>query len=322
MKKLLLLLLLLFFAYEILTKLPDKAVHLIVCDVGQGDAILIQQGYFQALIDTGPDEKAVSCLQKHLPIFDKKIDLLVLTHYDNDHIGGFAAINKLYDFSQIYTSLSDSKDSKVFLELEQSFLSLVEQGTVIKQPILGQQIAYRDFSLEDSSPEILFTFITPIFLESQWQTQLQAFQAGSRLPEAQIQQKTALEAIFSDNFERQESVNDRSISLLMQYGQLNIFLSGDLEAETEASIVESGLIIPLDILKVAHHGSKTSSTASFLLETRPETALISVGESNQFGHPATEVLVRLSQFAHMIARSDSDGELELVLKNDFYYFLN
>ena len=321
MKKLMLLLVLLFFSYNIVSKIPDRSVHLIVCDVGQGDAILIQQGYFQALIDTGPDESVTSCLRSHMPKEDKKIDILVLTHYDNDHIGGFAASKELYQFGEIYAPLTDKKESQVFLELEESFLALLKQGTVLKQPILGQQIAYHNFSLEYNSPELIFSFITPTFLETDWQIALQAFQAGTREPETQFSWWQDFLTEKSHFPEQLESVNDRSISFLIQYGDLKIFLSGDLEEGTELSILESRLIAGLDILKVAHHGSKSSSSMPFLLETHPETALISSGEGNSFGHPATEVLERLSLFAQQIGRTDHSGELHLVLKSDFYYFL-
>ena len=317
--------------WQLIKKLPDKSVHLVVCDVGQGDAILLQQANFQLLIDTGPDEAVATCLNQQMPILDKKIDLLVLTHYDDDHIGGMAALTQAYQFGTIFTPLTDYKDSQVFLELEQLFLELTEQGTVIKQPILGQQIAYRHQSTlvkpgiqaeetnRGSAEQLLFTFLTPLFLESNWQSQYLNYQAKSRLPESQFEY---LKSLFADSSSRIKSNNDRSVSLLMQFGHLTIFFSGDLEENTESSILESELITGVDILKVAHHGSKTSSSQAFLSRVQPETALISLGANNQFNHPSPEVIGRLNHFSQHIFRTDQVGQLDFLLTRDYYLLLN
>ncbi|MBD3279477.1 MAG: DNA internalization-related competence protein ComEC/Rec2, partial [Candidatus Pacebacteria bacterium] len=67
---------------------PDKDTHVFFCDVSQGDAILITQGFNQVLIDAGPNEKVLNCLQQHLPFWDRSLELVVVTHLDQDHIGG------------------------------------------------------------------------------------------------------------------------------------------------------------------------------------------------------------------------------------------
>lgn len=319
MKRGLLILSLLFFLWELLNKFPDKSVELIVCDVGQGDAILLQQGQFQVLIDIGPDEAVLSCLHRHLPILDKKIDVLVLTHYDDDHIGGFASLNESYQFSTVFAPLTDEKESEPFLELKHIFFDLIEQGTQLKQPILGQQMAYQDFSLERNEPQLLFTFLTPSDLEYEFLQNLHFFQKGSRLPETIL---SALKRESLENFDKKESTNNRSIALLLQYGHLSIFLSGDLEEEGELSIVESDLIDQVDVLKVAHHGSKTSSSGVFLSQVRPEIALISVGKNNQFNHPSPEVLDNLQSIFARIIRTDQSGDIKIGLLNDKFYILS
>ena len=317
--------------WQLIKKLPDESVHLVVCDVCQGDAILVQQANFQLLIDTGPDEQVVTCLNQQLPLLDKKIDILVLTHYDDDHIGGMAALAQGYQFGTIFTPLTDYKDSQVFLELEQLFLELTEQGTAVKQPILGQQIAYHHQpalpkpgnqagkSKQQADEQLLFTLITPLFLESDWQSQYLDYQAKSRLPEGQFEY---LKSLFANSSSRTESNNDRSISLLMQFGQLKTFFSGDLEENSESSILESGLITRVDILKVAHHGSKTSSSQAFLSRVQPETSLISLGANNQFNHPSPEVIKRLNHFSQHVFRTDQAGELDFLLTSDYYLLLN
>jgi competence protein ComEC len=318
MKRVVSFLILGFFIWQFMIKFPDKSVNLIMCDVGQGDAILIQQGFFQVLIDTGPDEAVLTCLNRYLPFIDKKIDVLVLTHYDSDHIGGFTSLSTNYQFDTIFAPLSENKDSELFLELNRVFFDLIEQGTRVKQPILGQQMAYQDFSLDNQANQLLFTFLTPAELELEFLQSFNFFQAESRLPE------TILSAFNQENFrnfEPLESTNNRSIALLFKYGQLNIFLSGDLEEEGELSIISSALIDQVDILKVAHHGSKTSSTPAFLSQVLPELSLISVGKNNKFEHPSPEVLDNLEAFSSQIVRTDQNGDIKIVLLTDVYYFL-
>jgi len=76
---------------------PDKNLHLIACNVGQGDAILITQGSNQVLIDGGPDKKVLDCLGKYLPFWDREIELVVLSHPHEDHYRGLVDVIKKYN---------------------------------------------------------------------------------------------------------------------------------------------------------------------------------------------------------------------------------
>ena len=80
--------------------------------------------------------------------------------------------------------------------------------------------------------------------------------------------------------------------LRLQFGERSILLTGDIERLAEAAVVsgDSGLL--MDVVKVAHHGSKTSSTEGFVNATRPKFAIISVGQNSMFGHPHREVVER------------------------------
>ena len=165
---------LLILLWELLTKWPDEHFHLVLCDVGQGDAILLKQGSMQILIDTGPDESLMACLDKHLPFWDKKIDVLILTHYDDDHIGGFATLAQTYAINYIFLPLTDYKESKVFLELKEQISALQEQGTIVKEPFLGQQIAFSKISpnyqakynsINNDENNLLLSFLTPMALD-------------------------------------------------------------------------------------------------------------------------------------------------------------
>ena len=75
---------------------------MVFCDVGQGDGTLVVLGSFQALVDTGPsEEKLFSCLGKNMPFWDRRIDLVFLSHSDNDHIGALDGLKKRYQIGKI-----------------------------------------------------------------------------------------------------------------------------------------------------------------------------------------------------------------------------
>jgi len=74
----------------------DNSLHIVACDVGQGDAILIQKSTTQILIDGGPNNKVLDCLGKYMPFWDKQIELVILTHPQEDHYGGLIDVFKTY----------------------------------------------------------------------------------------------------------------------------------------------------------------------------------------------------------------------------------
>lgn len=106
----------------------------------------------------------------------------------------------------------------------------------------------------------------------------------------------------------QDSTNDSSMVVKLVYGDFSALFCGDIEARGEEALVRSGEDLKADLLKVAHHGSKTSSTKLFLNAVKPEYAVISVGpDRNQL--PSKEVLIRLENFQVKIFRTDTDGTL-------------
>jgi len=105
--------------------------------------------------------------------------------------------------------------------------------------------------------------------------------------------------------------NDASVVLVVDYDEIEIALTGDVESAGERTIVEEGYGEDVEALKVAHHGSRTSTTEAFLEAFRPEVAMISVGEANRYGHPAGEVLRRLEDRGVTVARTDLMGTIRL-----------
>jgi competence protein ComEC len=112
------------------------------------------------------------------------------------------------------------------------------------------------------------------------------------------------------DWERQRVRNDDSIVLRVRYGDAEMLLTGDIGRDTERDLPpEPGDPSRVRILKVAHHGSRTSSSASWLATYPPFAALVSVGRQNPFGHPAPDVVRRLEAAGARVFRTDRDGAI-------------
>jgi competence protein ComEC len=99
--------------------------------------------------------------------------------------------------------------------------------------------------------------------------------------------------------------------LRVRYGRNAFLLSGDVERPIERRMLEDHELVPTDVLKVAHHGSKTSSTEEFLDAVQPAFAVISVGLDNSYGHPHPDVIERLRAHHAAIFRTDLDGLISI-----------
>lgn len=105
-----------------------------------------------------------------------------------------------------------------------------------------------------------------------------------------------------------DTTNNNSIVLLLVFGQTRFLLMGDAEAGEESALLSSRQNLRADVLKVGHHGSKTSSTAAFLAAVRPKYAAVSVADSH-YELPSREVLDRLNRFSAIVGRTDVSGTL-------------
>ena len=108
--------------------------------------------------------------------------------------------------------------------------------------------------------------------------------------------------------------NETSIIAMLKYGKHRVLLPGDTIKKVERALLEEGKELRADILKIAHHGSKTSSHAAFLESVAPETAVISVGKDNRFSHPHEEVLANLEKYDIQVRRTDHEGTIIFYLK--------
>lgn len=106
--------------------------------------------------------------------------------------------------------------------------------------------------------------------------------------------------------------NNASIVLRLTYGKTSVLLTGDAEEKQENELVAAGGELKCDILKVAHHGSRTSSTTPFLQKAKPDLAVMSLGRRNTYGHPSPEVVQRFGAFQTKLFRTDISGAVVFV----------
>lgn len=109
-----------------------------------------------------------------------------------------------------------------------------------------------------------------------------------------------------------EDANNNSIVLLVEHGENRFLFMGDAEEEEEADILKSGADVEADVLKVGHHGSRSSSSKKFLEAVSPDYAVISCGEDNSYGHPHAETLNNLRAVGVKVFRSDEQGTIVAV----------
>lgn len=143
-------------------------------------------------------------------------------------------------------------------------------------------------------------------------------QAGNKI---NIEKNSSLEILWPSETENisENSINNNSLVCKFVYKNFSMLLTGDIESIAEEKLLgkyKNTNRLNANILKIAHHGSKTSSIQEFLDEVNPKIALIGVGRKNKFGHPNQEVLERLKEKGIQIYRTDQNGEIQIIVKND------
>ena len=251
---------------------PDGRVHVIVLDVGQGDAILVQtpEGG-RLLVDGGPDpDRLLVALDARIPPWDRRIDLVILTHPHEDHVGGLPLLLERYRVGRLFEpGMTGPGPGYAALE---AALSL--RGLRSAPLSTGDRFAFDGVSFRVLWPD-----------------------PGS-VPRAPPDTGTG--------------INNVSIVLLGSVGSQRFLLTGDIEEGVDPVLVARGLP-HVDVLKVAHHGSRTATTDALLSAIDPTVGLISVGARNTFGHPAPGTLARLGAHGVATYRTDLDGTLDVAL---------
>ena len=252
---------------------PDGRFRVTVLDVGQGDAILVEGDRgARMLIDGGPDpDVLMRRLDERIPSWDRRIDLLVLSHPHEDHVGGLPLLLQRY-----------------------------RVGTIVETGMIGTGPADHAFRGELAS-----LGVATVKLAAGDHVQLDDASASVLWPRAG---EVPLHPANSGN-----AVNDVSIVFDIRFGQRRFLLTGDIEQEIDPEILAEGVggkgQPRVDLLKVAHHGSKTASTDAFLHAVQPRVAFVSAGIGNPYGHPAPSTIQRLKDAGAEVLRTDTDGTL-------------
>ena len=274
-KRSFIILLLIILIFSVFHFIP-KELKIFFVDVGQGDCTFIVTPKNKTILidgggSTGSDfDVGESTLLPY--ILDrgyKKIDLMFISHFDQDHIGGLFTILKELKVNRVCISKQEenSQNYKKFLEIVEEKdipVSIVKIGDKIK--------------IEKS---LYFDILWP--------------------KEEQIEEN---------------KINNNAIVMKLNYNNFSCLFTGDIEKVAEDKIVnlyKDKSVLESDILKVAHHGSKTSTTEEFLKLVNPKICLVGVGKNNLFGHPSSEVIERLEKSNVKIYRTDINGEINIII---------
>ncbi len=226
--------------------------HIAACNIGQGDAVVVRDGNQYGLIDVGPDPQLLSACLATLGV--THLNLLVLTHYDLDHIGGLDAVIGRIDTALVGPA-ENADDERLHERLSAGGASV-------------QQAARGDTGMLGG---LTWKILWPV----RGRTTMQVGNPGS----------------VTMTFEGR--------------GIRSIFL-GDLGEESQDALLRASPPGPVDVVKVAHHGSSDQS-AKLYEELQARVGLISVGAENSYGHPTAALLNILASTGTLSVRTDREG---------------
>lgn len=262
----------------------DKKLHVVFCDVGQGDAIFIRTpNGSDILIDSGPDDSVLTCLGKHMPFWDRNLELVILTHPHADHFIGLFSVLKSYKVRSFATEDLNNK-TLGFVEL----MDLIRSKSIPTRFVLAGD----RFILKDG---VRFEIVGPT---------------------EEFLKETSPGGFIG------ESGEFASVETLVRYGKFSVLLTGDSQSSELSKILVRQLMDqddkPLDVLQIPHHGSRFGLTPEILDFLNPNLAVISVGAKNRYSHPAPEILQILRDRDIKILRTDQNGEIEIIIDGDIW----
>lgn len=251
----------LFWIFQGLQK--PKTLKVYFLDVGQGDSIFIKTPLGNTmLIDSGLDNSALRILSRKYIFHKKHIDIMLATHPDADHVGGFVPVLKTFS-TNVFVENGFRKDNDLTSQID--YLLNEQKIQVIKA---------KEGSVIDLGSNVLFHILAP------------------------------------NSEEISKESNNSSIVGRLVYGDTKFLLTGDATISNEIRLVnEYGLNLKSDVLKLGHHGSRTSSTIEFLEIVNPSIAIVSAGYNNRYGHPHPEVLARLKKLKISHFSTISEGTI-------------
>jgi competence protein ComEC len=276
---------------------PDGKLHIVFCNVGQGDATYIRTPDGRdMLIDGGPDDSVLSCLGRHMPFYDRTIDVAVLSHPQKDHMKGLLSVLERYHVSYAIVGV----EAGVGEEYSRLLRLLAEKQSTVKNEFTGDTFLVG---------KVRFNVLWP---DRKW---VESKTQNSKLLPRRQAGKTQSSGVTIGNavlgITTEEDVNDFSYFIHLSYGKFSTLFTGDGDVKIQPEILAEHVLSDVDILKVPHHGSKTGMLPDFLDAIKPELAVISVGK-NSYGHPTREALQLLTDRLIKIARTDEKGDIEIV----------
>lgn len=261
-----------------------KGIKVTFMDVGQGDSSLIEftDGKRMLIDGGGIFDKGFDIGKRVLaPYFwdkgIKRIDFIVLTHPASDHIGGLIYLIKKFRIGEVWINRDPA------IEGYQEFLKMIEEKGIPLMVVKRGDALLPEGSYGKDEYNIYVLHPYPEFYSGT---------SGGK----------------------SSGQNNRSIVLKLAYKDRSFLFPGDIEKEAEDDLVHLGKWLKADIIKVPHHGSKTSSTEEFLSMVRPGIAIVSSGKDNVFNHPNQNVIERYERSGTRIYRTDRDGAV--IIKSD------
>ncbi|ASS74331.1 hypothetical protein CIG75_04595 [Tumebacillus algifaecis] len=243
----------------------DLQLQVHVLDVGQADAFLIQLPNGQnMMIDAGKNGDGAKVVNYLKDQGVSRVDYLIGTHPDEDHIGGLDEVIKNFTIGKLYMP-NKSKTTVTYTDV---ISAAKAKGLTITPAKANTEIV--SSTVNDMSLQA--TLVAPV------------------APSYSI-------------------TNDYSGVIRLSYGTASILFTGDAEQASEADMLNSGQTLSANILKVGHHGSRTSTSDAFLKKVNPSIAVISNGKGNSYGHPHAETIKKLKAQGIKIFRTDQQGTI-------------
>lgn len=273
--------------FSFLFSLSDGKLHLFFCDVGQGDAVYIRAPNNQdILIDGGPNDSVLSCLGRHMPFYDRTIDVVMLTHPQKDHLQGLISVLQRYHVNYAVMGV-EGNQTDGFQRLVQE---IKNRNIPIKNLYTGDKLSLGKVEFDVLWPEKKWVaeHLTPVLSDL-------SYLSNSRVL-----------GLSTDT-----DLNYFSYYLYMKYGSFTSLFTGDGDVRIQGEIMKEVTLPKVNILKYPHHGSKYGAGEDFLKLVKPNLAVISVGK-NPWGHPNTETLDLLGKLSVPLKRTDQNGDVEIV----------
>ena len=280
---------------------PPKELEVAALDVGQGDGFVLRKGALVFTIDNGSTSKNLFPEQIFFPYCKAKriqhIDYALLTHCDRDHISGIQALlekNPSISLSHLILPASALQDHRYDLLKRLAY----NHGADVSYWQKGDELVF-------SEQGICLSTKKTAWVEN-------PSTSKKRGPDTKGHQ-LHIRCFYPNDFSYIEEANAHSIGCLLEYGHFRMLFTGDMPKESEEALLENcreAEASPIvDVLKLAHHGSKTSSCPSFLSETRAKFALFSYGKKNRYGHPHKSTVENCKKYRLFPLETTKLGEI-------------